>query len=502
MPILRGKKRMSPRTRLARYRADPVLFVESVLIDPETGKAFVLLEAERQFLRDAFTTGEDRRLLYSELMYACPKKSGKTTFAAIFVITILVLFGDAYPEAICAANDYEQSVGRVFAAIKRIVECSPLLRAGARIIADKITLADGAVIIAIPSNYASAAGANHVIVVFDELWAYATERLRRLFDELVPPPTRRIACRLTVTYAGFRGESALLEELYERGLKQPQVATNLYAGDGMLMFWSHEPVAPWQTAAWVADMRRCLRPMQFARMIENRFVDVESNFIDMSLWDQCTDPRIGHMVADRVVPIWVGVDASVSHDSTALAAVTWSKEHQHVRLVDHRIFMPAPDRQIDFSVQVEQVLRDWHRRFSLREVSYDPYKMAASSQRLMRERLAMKEYPQTVSNLTAMGENLFQLIKGRNLLVYPDETIRTAVSRAIAIEGARGWKIAKDKQSHRIDIVIALGMAALACVKDQANPGYDETYAAFQDVDWSGIKLSWYVQTGGGTRPW
>ena len=131
---------MSRQTKLAHYRKNPALFVEKVLVNPETGKPFVLLEAERQFLRHAFTRGQDGRLLYFELMYACPKKSGKTTFAAIFVITILVLFGDAYPEAICAANDYDQSVGRVFAAIKRIVECSPLLRAGAKIIADKITL--------------------------------------------------------------------------------------------------------------------------------------------------------------------------------------------------------------------------------------------------------------------------------------------------------------------------------------------------------------------------
>jgi hypothetical protein len=33
---------------------------------------------------------------------------------------------------------------------------------------------------------------------------------------MVPPPTRKIACRLTVTYAGFEGESDLLQELYER----------------------------------------------------------------------------------------------------------------------------------------------------------------------------------------------------------------------------------------------------------------------------------------------
>ena len=36
-----------------------------------------------------------------------------------------------------------------------------------------------------------------------------------LWDEMVPPPTRKIACRLTVTYAGFSGESLFLEGLYQ-----------------------------------------------------------------------------------------------------------------------------------------------------------------------------------------------------------------------------------------------------------------------------------------------
>jgi hypothetical protein len=132
-----------------------------------------------------------------------------------------------------------------------------------------------------------------VISAFDELWAYSHERLRRLFDELVPPPTRQIACRLTVTYAGFEGESTLLQELYKRGLSQPQVAPNLYAGDGILMFWSHDPVAPWQTASWVAEMRRSIRLNQFLRMIENRFVTTETAFVDLAAWDKCVDPKLG-----------------------------------------------------------------------------------------------------------------------------------------------------------------------------------------------------------------
>ena len=242
---------MIPKTLLARWRANPIGFIQQVLINPETKRPFVLLDAERLFLAHAFATGADGRLLYPEQIYACPKKSGKTTFAAIYVITLVLLYGGAYPEAICAANDYEQSVGRVFAAIRRIIECSPQLRDRSQ-------------------NYCRQ---DHDLRCShhrdpEQLCECSRQQprdrdIRRalglqsanvrvgLFDELVPPPTRRIACRLTVTYAGFEGEGALLEELYRRGLQQPQVAPNLYAGDGMLMFWSHEPVAPWQTDAWL-----------------------------------------------------------------------------------------------------------------------------------------------------------------------------------------------------------------------------------------------------------
>ena len=93
---------------------------------------------------------------------------------------------------------------------------------------------------------------------------YLSERSRRLWDELVPPPTRKIACRLTTTYAGFENESQLLEELYRRGLQQPLVGTDLHAGDGLLMFWSHAPIAPWQDERWLAEMRRSLRPNAYA----------------------------------------------------------------------------------------------------------------------------------------------------------------------------------------------------------------------------------------------
>ena len=90
---------MIPKTMLARWRANPIGFIQQVLINPETNKPFILLEAERAFLTYAFAIGPDGRLLYPEQVYACPKKSGKTTFAAIYVLTIILTLWRCLPRS-------------------------------------------------------------------------------------------------------------------------------------------------------------------------------------------------------------------------------------------------------------------------------------------------------------------------------------------------------------------------------------------------------------------
>ena len=42
-------------------------------------------------------------------------------------------------------------------------------------------------------------------------------------------------------------------------------------------------------------------------------------------WDQCIDPELSPALADPAVPVWVGVDASVKRDSTAVVAATFDQ---------------------------------------------------------------------------------------------------------------------------------------------------------------------------------
>src|SRR4051794_37680787 len=53
--------------------------------------------------------------------------------------------------------------------------------------------------------------------------------------------------------------------------------------------------------------------------------------------------------------------------------------------------------------------------------------------------------------------------------------MRLAISRAIITESSRGWKLDKMKQSHKIDVIVALSMAALAVVRDGGKSRYDSS---------------------------
>jgi phage terminase large subunit-like protein len=91
--------------------------------------------------------------------------------------------------------------------------------------------------------------------------------------------------------------------------------------------------------------------------------------------------------------------------------------------------------------------------------------MQATAQRLRANGISVEEFPQSGGRLRESSQNLLELIKSGNIVLYPDADIRPAVSRPVAKESARGWRIGKEKQTHKIDVVVALGMAALVAAQ-------------------------------------
>jgi len=216
-------------------------------------------------------------------------------------------------------------------------------------------------------------------------------------------------------------------------------------------------------------MRR-QRASVYQRHVLNEFASSSSQFVDLDRWDVCVRPQLTPTYADPDVDAFVGIDASVKHDSCAIVAVTFDRKSQMVRLLAHRVFQPSPDQPLDFENTIESTVLDLKKRFRLRAVRFDPYQMISTAQRLSAAGVRMEEFPQSVPNLTAASQNLFDLIASQAIALYADADMRLAVSRAVAVESPRGWRIGKDKQSFKIDVIVALAMAAHAAVSTREVP--------------------------------
>jgi len=179
-------------------------------------------------------------------------------------------------------------------------------------------------------------------------------------------------------------------------------------------------------------------------------------------------------------------------------ACSWDAEKKRARLIWHRVFQPSPKEPLDFEATIETSLLELRERFQVREIKYDPYQLVAVAQRLQRHGLPMVEFPQSVPNLTEASTNLYELIKARNLVVYPDADIRLSISRAVAIETSRGWRIAKEKQAHKIDVVVALAQAALGATQRGQHP--DPVFVKYFQMKAAEarVKEGWSVEAAAG----
>src|SRR5262249_47271437 len=146
--------------------------------------------------------------------------------------------------------------------------------------------------------------------------------------------------------------------------------------------------------------------------------------------------------------------------STAIVGTTFDFASRKVRLVTHKTFHPSPEDPLDFESTIEETLLDYKKRFRMLRVLYDPWQMTSVAQRLFKKGIPMLEFSQVLGNLTLASQTLYDAIKGKNLIVYPDKEMRTAISHAVAKEGSRSWRIGKEKQSHKVDLVVSLAQSA------------------------------------------
>jgi phage terminase large subunit-like protein len=426
---------------------------------------------QRKILGYAFKLDSEGRLPYSTVVYSCVKKSGKTTLLAIVALWVGCELAPK-TEVILAANDLEQTTGRAYKEAVNIIERNPALRKRVASITNKeITLLDGTVIRAIPQDASGEAGVVRLSMSgWDELHGYVSERSYRLWDELTNVPTQKISFRLVVTYAGYTGESTLLENLYKRGMAGKRLwrALPVWVNGPLFFYWDTKPRMPWQTAAYYKAQRQELRPLAYKRLHENQWVSSESDFFEIEKWDKCVDKHHRPPLPDKSIKLRVAMDASTKGDRSAI--VSTYDEDGRVKLGPKRFWQPSKKHPMDLEETMEKYILELHVGYTLLSVRYDPYQLHRSATTLRKKGVPMEEYPQTTGNLTAIGKNLYDLVEYRNIVLYESDDLRQEAQNAVAKETERGFRIVKDKASKKIDQIIALAMAALPPTKQRVIP--------------------------------
>jgi phage terminase large subunit-like protein len=452
---------------------DLVAFIDARIQRNELGQPFQLAEHQRVILREAFTFDAEGRLSWDTVIYSAVKKSGKTTINGVVTLW-WGLTQEAPNEILVVANDLEQAQGRVFHAMEGLLKHNPDLDPEAKVTTKEIRLSNDTVITAIASEYAGAAGSNHGLSSWDELWGYSSESATRLWEELTPVPTRRNSIRFITTYAGWDNESTLLRDLYTQGVGpdespqgqaerlHPELPIYAHREARLFVYWDHEPRMPWQTCAYYASQRRTLRPGTYLRLHQNRWASAETAFITPELWDPCVDPTRSPLLPTRNVRLFVGVDAATKHDTAAVVGVCW--EGDRLRLARHRIWHPSPTEPLDLEATIEDELKAWREGYAVQAILCDPYQLHRSITTLKAAGLPIEEWPQTTGNTTRMEQVLFDLLTGRNLRLYASDELRAQALNTVSLETPRGWRIAKEKAAKKIDAIVALAMGCVAAL--------------------------------------
>ena len=284
----------------------------------ETGKPIRLEDHQRRILNAAFTP-VNGKFPYRTIIYSAIKKSGKTEIGAGISYAFARLYGG---QMYSIANDQEQAAGRMWQRVQETLEvmkehrprlyekiihedyAEKIFKGRTIRFADRGQLNPGPHTLEyIPNDYRGEAGGMQALTIYDELWAYASEKSNRLWTEMQPVPTLPISMRLVTTYAGFYGESHLLYSIYEalvdpdphteepRGQRVPGLEDlPVFHKGSYFCYWDHEARMPWHSPEFLEEARVDPslngREQEYERIWRNRWITGLDAFLPIAVINQ------------------------------------------------------------------------------------------------------------------------------------------------------------------------------------------------------------------------
>lgn len=443
---------------------------------------------------------------YSSILWSQPKKSGKTCIGGLvgrWACETWGKNGDIY----FVGNDADQARTKGYAALRNSIELHPEFNRHRGILSGEwITLETaakclktGSKVHAVATDYKGEAGSNPILSVWTELWGFIDKAALRFWAEMAPSPTRPDSLRFVETYAGFVGESELLETLYNSVVKNGRQLRNqdlmdalgdefeyafeespnpdspipLYENETTFAYWDSGEVArrmPWQRGDhgrnYYLGEANTQTESQFRRLHENEWVSAESEFIPIELWDSCVNPL--PLQPGEQTPLVVGLDAAVTGDCFGLVVVSRDPDNnENVAVRASRKWEPPPHGKIDFD-EPGKVLRWLKENFNILQCPYDPHQLEYFVKKYREELSIWFESFEQGDRRLKSDKLLYDLIIHKRIRHDGNIDLRTHIQNCnakIPKDQDDKLRLIKKSDMRKIDLAVALSMAAAEVVR-------------------------------------
>lgn len=441
----------------------PADWIEANFYIPETHGTLTLAPYQRACLNEALRRDENGLYVYSVIVWSDLKKSAKSTIAA--AVADYVATQIEWGSVKIVANDLKQADSRVAFYLRRHLELHPTKQSKInRYLAE---YPNHARVEAIPVDPKGEAGGNDDAIIFSELWAANQRAALQMWSEMTLSPTKYgRSFRWVESYAGMTGESPLLENLYDLGVKQgerldlgiPDLEVYANVSARLFCLWNTQPRLEWQTPEYYAQEAAVLTPQEFQRVHRNQWVSSEDVFVPSEWWTACKTDLPALSPSQSLV---IGVDAAVSDDCFAIVAVSREQgDKVAVRYVG--VWKPPVNGKLDFD-EPEKELRRLCADYNVVQIAYDNFQLHHLMTRL-KDLTWVNDFKQGQPRLIA-DKNLYDLIRERRMMHSGEPVLTEHITNANRKPDEGHLRIVKRAHALKIDACVALSMATFECLR-------------------------------------
>lgn len=446
------------------------------------GDPLVFEEYQREFLDEAFKLDEKGQRVYTRVLFGLPRKAGKSTMAAAIALYMAAADGEPGAEVVIAAGSREQAA-IVFDQARAFVESNPHLEELFDAQRFVIYGPANSTIKRVAADGKMQHGLNVSAAIIDELHSFQSPRQEELWNALTTGSgAREQPLIMAITTAGY-DKNTVLGRLYDAGLRlddverRPGLTIARDEASGFLMWWygldrdeQAEDEEAWQLAnpaSWLTP--KVLRAqadsptvdeLAFRRLHLNMWTKTRDAWLPAGLWESLkSDAEL-----DPDLPVVLGVDVGLVHDSTAVAIAQLQDDGRIV--VRARVWAARDDAvahvimpggRVDLEV-IETHIEHLAAQYQVREVVYDPRFFDRSAQTLSGLGLTVAPIDQSSRRMLEAYADFYLACRESRLAHDGDRVLSQHVESTMATMTEKGWKISRQRL-QRIDAMVATAMA-------------------------------------------